>query len=391
MTSKVLVAGAAMTPFNRRKDGSNFRDWAEVAFAAALTAAALEPADVDAMILSSESDFFTLQLNPASVIVDDLGLWGAAIMRVEGGGASGQLAVHAGVREILSGSARRVAVIGLDPSASQLPADTVRELYGYSFDAWTDGITGVSATALYALSALAFMDRTGATASDFATVAVRNRQNARGNPNAHLPLDTTVEDVLSSPIVSSPYRRLDCSPLSDGAAALILAEASAVPRVRARAPAIMGIGASCDRVSLGARDEPDRFSAKTRAMTRACAMAGVGPGDIALAEVYDAYSGAQLQALEALGLSDDVVRDQREGAFAPDGRVPVNLSGGLLGQGAPVGATGVAQTATCAMLLEGRYHPDLQPAMPGGHALADTHGGVATTAAVTILREGAQS
>ena len=86
-----------------------------------------------------------------------------------------------------------------------------------------------------------------------------------------------------------------------------------------------------------------------------------------------------------------MVHDQRDGAFAPDGRLPVNLSGGLLGQGAPVGATGVAQTATCAMLLEGRYHPGLQPATPGGHALADTHGGVATTAAVTILREGASA
>ena len=382
----VLVAGAAQTSFNRRKDGSNLRDWAEEAFLAAIVEAQVAVTDIDALVVASESDFFTLQLNPAAAIADDLGLTGAATMRVEGGGASGQLAVHAAVHQIFSGTAQRVAVIGAESAASSLPAAAVLDLYSLSFDAWTDGMTGTTATALYALSIQQFMAETGATAADFAHVAVRNRQNARANPNAHLPLDTTVEEVLDSPLVATPYRRLDCSPISDGAAALVLTAPHATPAARRRAPRITGIGAASDRVNLGARENPGRFTAKTGAMRRACAMADITPADIGVVELYDAYSGAQLQALDALGLSADVVAEHRAGAFAPDGRLPVNLSGGLLGQGSPTGAVGVAQVATCAQVLEGRYHT--QPDGAVRHALADTHGGVATTAAVTILSQG---
>jgi acetyl-CoA C-acetyltransferase len=96
----------------------------------------------------------------------------------------------------------------------------------------------------------------------------------------------------------------------------------------------------------------------------------------------------QLQALEALGLSQDIVADQRKGRFHPDGALPVNLSGGLLGQGAPAGAIGVGQTATCALALEGAYHAPLQPGASIQYALADTHGGIATNNTVTILAAG---
>ena len=143
-----------------------------------------------------------------------------------------------------------------------------------------------------------------------------------------------------------------------------------------------------DRTPVGHRSDPGTFSAKTVAAKRALSMAGLAASDIDLAEVYDAYAGAELQSIEALGLSEGTVQSAREGRFNADGPLPVNLSGGLMGQGAPVGATGIAQTATCALLLEGRYHEDLQPLRSLGHALADTHGGIATTCAVTVLSHG---
>ena len=149
---KVAVTGTALTPFNRRKDNSSFRDWAYSAFHAALQQSTLEKSDIEALFVASESDFFTLQLNPASILASDNGLHGVATTRVEGGGASGQLAIHAAVNAIQSGAYKHVAVIGVDPSASQLSADTIRTLYGYSFDTWTDGMTGITSTALYALS-----------------------------------------------------------------------------------------------------------------------------------------------------------------------------------------------------------------------------------------------
>ncbi|MCY6379809.1 thiolase family protein [Hoeflea prorocentri] len=384
----VIVAGAAQTPFNRRKDNSSFRDWAAEAFDAALDMSGMDTADIDLLVVASESDFFTLQLNPASVLGTDFGLDHAATMRVEGGGASGQLAVHAGVHAILSGQAARVAIVGVDPSASHLSGDAIRNLYGYSFDAWSDGMTGVTATALYALSWQIFADDNGLDATHLAAVTIQNRANAMKNDKAHLGRAHTTEEIEQSPAIASPYRRLHCSPLSDGAAALILCGPGAAPMSRRTAPRICGTGAATDAVHLGARPQKGRFEAKTVSMKRACKQSGIRPQDIGLAEVYDSYAGAQLQALDGLGISDDVGRELRDGRFAPDGSLPVNLSGGMMGLGAPVGAIGVGQTANCALFLEGRNESGLQPETPPAYALADTHGGICTTAAVTLLAQG---
>lgn len=383
----VAVAGAAMTKFNRRKDGSSFRDWAFDAFEMALRNSSLERADIDLLVVASESDFFTLQLNPASIISNDLGLFGVATVRSEGGGASGQIAVHTGVQAILSRQAKHVAVVGVDPSASQLPGDTIRTLYGYSFDAWTDGMTGATSTILYALSIQAFMQDHNLNADHLNQITIQNRLNAMGNAYAHLGRKHTRVDIEQSPMIASPYRRLHCSPLSDGAAAVILSAPEALPVVRKGAPRIVGIGAANDNPHLGDRKNSGNFEAKARAMKKACSMADLTPNNIGLAEVYDAYSGAQLQALSALGLSDDIGRETDSGRFAPSGELPVNLSGGLLGQGAPVGAIGVAQTANCALFLEGKHTSTLQPSKPSQYALADTHGGVCTNAAVTLLAQ----
>ena len=384
---KVVVTGAAQTPFNRRKDGTGPRDWALDAFESALEMSGLEPAQVEALYLSSESDFFALQLNPASVIATELGLVGAAAMRCESGGASGQAGVQAAVMAIQSGLIKHALVLGLDASASGLPADEIRTLYGFSFDNWTDGLTGLSATALYALSWQHFAAAQHLDDSHLTTVTLQNRTNACANPDAHLARTDTAEEIETSALVASPYRRLHCSPLSDGASALILSHVDASPR--RQAPCIAGIGSATDHMHLGARSEPGTFRAKRQAMQKACAAAGIRPTAIGIAEVYDAYAGAQLQALDALGFSDSLDKDLRAGAFSPEGRCPINLSGGLMGQGAPAGAIGVAQVATAARVLEGRYHDGLQPAELPNYALADTHGGVCTTAAVTILRRSA--
>ncbi len=382
------MTGAALTRFDRRKDGSGFRDWAKSAFDAALAQSGLTAGDIDALFVASESDFFHFQLNPASILASELGLVGVAATRCEGGGASGQLAVHAALRAVQSGAARHAVVLGVDPSASSLSGDAIRDLYGFSFDGWTDGMTGLTATALYALSYQAFAKRHGTTMDDLAAVTIQNRGNAGGNPNAHLPRSDSAAAIGQSPVIASPYHRLHCSPLSDGAAALILSAPARVPANRNAAPQIIGAGAASDHMHLSHRADPGDFTAKTMAMARACAAAEISPQDIDLAEIYDAYAGAQLQAISALGLSDDLSNDLSRGVFAPEGRCPINLSGGLMGQGAPVGAIGVAQTATCALILEGRYHAALQPRILPRYAVADTHGGVCTTAAVTILAQG---
>jgi len=380
----VLIAGGAMTPFNRRKDASSYRDWCMDVFHAALLDAGLTHHDIDAVVVATESDFFTGQLNPAAMIADELGLTGVHVQRSEGGGATGHLAVHAGVALVASGQACRVAVLGFEGSASHLNATTVGTLYARSYDALSEGLMGIGSTSIYALSVLDYMSETGATPADMASIAARNRQNARKNKFAHLPLDISVADVLVSPIISMPYRRLDCSPLSDGAACLILGREQDLPRLDRGRTRIAGLGVANDRVRLGDRPRPGRFRAKAIAAQRAYARAGCTPADIGVAEVYDSFSGAQLQALDALGLVQDALAAERAGHFTFDGPLPVNLSGGLLGQGAPVGATGVAQCLTVAQQLEGRYHGQSCLVTPR-FGLVDTHGGIATICAVAVL------
>ena len=383
------MAGGAISQFARTKDGATWRDRAPAVARHALAEAGLEPKDIDALIVATESDIVTLQVNPATVIASELGLSGVAIMRVEGGGASGGLAVRAGVLHILSGLHRRVLVVGFDDAASRLDAQSVGLVYGLSFDAEIEGFAGATATALYALSIQEHMARTGLTEAETAAIAVKNRGNALANPNAHRPMRLTVPEVLASPTVATPYKRLDCSPLSDGAAAIVLARPEDLPARRGPRSRIVASAAANDHVRLGDRAERHRFSAKVAAARTAYALAGIrDPArEIDVAEVYDAYTGAEIQALEALGL----VADGKGGVAASsgeltrDGRLPVNLSGGLIGQGSAPGATGIAQVATLARLLEGRYHSGLQPARALKRGLADTHGGIATVCTVHIL------
>lgn len=381
----VAIAGASVSRFARHGDGTGFRDMARAAFLAAFDGSGLEAGDVDCLVVAGESDFFTLQLNPATVIAQDCALTHVAAFRVEGGGASGQLAVQAAAARILSGQSRVTAVVGADMTASTLPGGMLRQLYSHSFDAMTDGLTGITATQVYALSWQAFAAAWGLGDRDLARVTIAHRAHACANPAAHLPRRHSEQEIDASPLIASPYRRLHCSPLSDGAAAVILADPDALPAARRHAPHIVGMGAATDR-PFAQRANPGQFTAKTRAMQAACRMAGATPADVGLAEIYDAYAGAALQGLHALGLSDRPGQDFADGRFAADGALPVNLSGGLLGQGAAPGATGVAQVATCALLLEGRY-PGASPARLPRLALADTHGGICSNAAVTLIAQ----
>lgn len=388
-TSWPIVAGGGLSRFARSRDGSTWRDRAPAAARTALAEAGLAHTDIDALVVATESDIVSLQVNPATVIASEIGLKGAAVMRVEGGGASGGLAVRAGVLHVLSGLHRRVLVVGFDDAASRLDALSVGLVYGLSFDAEIEGFAGATATALYALSITEHMARTGLTEAEMAVVAVKNRGNARANPNAHRPMQLTVPEVLASPPVSTPYKRLDCSPLSDGAAAIVLARPENLPVRQGPRARIVASTAANDHVRLGDRAERHRFAAKATAARTAYAQANIKDPvrEFDVAEVYDAYTGAEIQALEALGLVADGEGGvaATSGALMCDGRLPVNLSGGLLGQGSAPGATGIAQVATLARLLKGTYHAGLQPARILRRGLADTHGGIATVCTVHIL------
>lgn len=384
-----LVLGGGLVPFGRRRDSEGWRDRTRSAAAAALDDAGLGPGDIDALVVGMESETLNLQVNPAPVVAAEAGLEGCAVMRVEGGGATGALAVRAGIMQLLAGMARRVLVVGFEDAAGRPSGADASLVYSLSFDVELDGLAGATSAVLYALSMAEHMAIHGTTPAQMAAVAVQNRANAAHNPCAHRPMAISVEDVLASRPVSTPYKLLDCSLLSDGAAALVLALPEHAPAARRPRVRVAGSGCAVDAARLGDRPARHRFAAKTRAAHLAYEQAGVGDParEIDAAEVYDAFSGAQIQSLEALGL----VAEGRggpasaAGEFAPGGHLPVNLSGGLLGQGGAPGAVGIAQMVTMERLLTGRYWPGAQPRRDLRRGLVDTHGGVATVCCVHVL------
>ncbi len=386
-TNAPVVLGGGVHPFGRHV-GGQWRDWVRHAGAAALADAGLAPADIDAVVVASETDFLSLQVNPGPVALAELGMAGKPVVRVEGGGASGGLALREALAQIMSGLYRRVLVIGFDAASGHLTAEDVQLVYGLSFDAETDGMAGATAVALYALSISEYMARHGATAEQLAHVSVKNHANAIGNPWAHKPMSITVGDVLASPMIATPYRKFDCSMASDGAAAIVLAapaHAPAADRMRSR---ITGSGAGSDHPRLGDRPDRHAFRAKTRAARAAYAMAGIDDAASAFdaAEVYDAFTGAELQSLEALGLVAEGTAGpaMADGRFDAGGPLPVNLSGGLIGQGGVPGATGIAQAVIMDRLLGGRGHGD-NAGRDVRRGVIDVHGGVCTNAVVHVM------
>jgi acetyl-CoA C-acetyltransferase len=198
-----------------------------------------------------------------------------------------------------------------------------------------------------------------------------------------------VADVLNSRVVSTPYKLLDCSVISDGAAAIVLtADPGQTPRARPRVR-IAGSGCGSDDVRIGDRPEPHRFCSKERSARAAYAMAGITDPARAIdvAELYDAFTGTELQGIEALGLCAEGSAGAAvaAGEFGRDGRLPVNLSGGLIGQGGAPGATGVMQVVALSQILQGRYYAELQPDRELRTGIADSHGGIATVSVTHVL------
>ena len=389
-TRKPVITGAAIFPFRRYEDGSNFRDWVRTVGLEAIADAGLEPGDIDSVVVASESDMLSLQVSPSALVADELGLHGVSTVHVEAGGASGGAAVREGFLRICSGTSKHTLVIGYDQTASRLSRKGVQKVYSLSFDADIDGWTGVSTANLYALSFKTYCDKFGIEPAHAALVSVKNHGNAEKNPNAHKPMTITAEDVLNSAMISDPYRLLDCSIVSDAAAAVVLSQPDR-SNSQTESIRISGSGSHVDRVRLGDRPRPDRFEAKIGAANQAYEMAGITDpvSEIDVAEVYDAFSGAELQSIEALKLCEEgqAAIAMENGNFLADGRLPVNLSGGLIGQGGSPGATGIAQAVTIYRLLKGIYETGLQPKRPLRRGVIDAHSGICTVSVVHVLEK----
>jgi len=305
--------------------------------------------------------------------------------RVENACASGSAAFQQGTKSLLAGTAKTVLVIGAE-KMTHAGADVVgAALLGADYDmAGQTSTTGF--TGLFADVAKHYGKRYGPVSDVLGSIAAKNHRNGVDNPYAQLRKDLgeefcrTVSD--RNPMVADPLRRTDCSPVSDGAAAVVL---STSPTGGATAPVrLAGFGHANDFFPAERRD-PTAFAATRVSWQRALGMAGVGLVDLDFAEVHDCFTIAELLMYEAMGLTEpgQGARAVQEGWVFKDGKLPINVSGGLKAKGHPVGATGVSQHVIAAMQLTGTAGA-MQLADPR-RAAVQNMGGVGIANYVSVL------
>lgn len=319
---------------------------------------ALDDAGVDHLdsmyVGAMSSGLFVGQEHIASLLADYMGLTPVPTTRVESACASGGLALRQGFIEVASGLSDIVLVGGVE-KMTDVGGDEATYALGTAADQEYEGYQGITFPGLYALIARAHMEKYGTTREQLAMVAVKNHANGAKNPLAQFPFEITVEMVLNSVKVADPLNILDCSPITDGAAAVVLCSVETARKMGKPIIKILGSGHATDTIQLCQRKDISWLEATYQAAQKAYAMAGKTPQDIDFTEVHDCFTIAEICVTEALGL---VAKGKggtavESGLTARDGKIPVNPSGGLKSKGHPVGATGIAQVVEIVKQLRG--------------------------------------
>lgn len=353
----------------------------------AIERAGLDPRDIDAVFLGQ----FNSGLTPLSFVSslalqvsDDM--LGIPATHVENACASGSAAFQQGVTALLAKTASNVLVVGAEKMTHATPERIGSALLGADYD--TAGQQSETAfVGLFANVAQHYNDRNGNCGDTLGRIAAKNHRNGVRNPYAQIRKDLGEEfcqnESERNPIVAAPLRRTDCSPISDGAAAVVLS--TVVSEQTAAAPVrLLGFGHANDFLPASKRD-PLAFLGTAIAADRAFKMAETGLSQMSFLEVHDCFTIAELNLYEVLGIAPrgEGARAIDEGWVYPSGRLPVNVSGGLKAKGHPVGATGVSQHVVAAEQLSGTAG-EMQLPSP---SIAAVHnmGGLAVANYVSVL------
>jgi acetyl-CoA C-acetyltransferase len=320
---------------------SSLRDLFVEAAAEAMTQARVDRVD-SIYVGNMAAGQFVGQEHLGPLMADHLGVAGAAAVRVECACASGGAALRAAFLDVASGASDLVIAGGVEKMTDG--ADVTAVLASAS-DQETEAYHGITFPGLYAMIARAHMAEFGTTEEDLAWVAVKNHRHGALNPKAQFRREVTVEQVLKSSMVADPLRLLLCSPVSDGAAAVLLCPLDQAKKYTDRPVKIRGAGLATSTMALADREDPAFLDAVQLSAQRAYKAAGVTAQQIQVAEVHDCFAIAEICCIEALGLVDKGQgrHAAKSGLTALGGRIPVNTSGGLKSKGHPVGATGIAQ------------------------------------------------
>ncbi len=349
----VSIIGFGCTKFGEHWSKS-FRQLIAEAGIEAIMSAGVEGKDIEALYGGSmASGKFIGQEHIGALIADQLGLNPIPATRVENACASGGTALRSGYMSIKSGEYDIVAVGGVE-KMTDVGVEQAAIALGGAGDQETELFHGASFPALYALMAKAHMDKYGTTEEQMAAVSVKNHHNATLNPKAQFQREINVETVMKSGYIATPLKLLDCSPITDGAAAVILCESSKAREICEQPIEIIASEQTSDTLSLAARKSLTETKAAKIAAKRAFEKTKLSVKDIDFVEVHDCFTIAEILAIEALGFCPQGQGGKytEEGKTALDGEIPVNVSGGLKGKGHPVGATGIAQAVEACLQLQ---------------------------------------
>ncbi|MDR3062897.1 MAG: thiolase domain-containing protein [Methanobrevibacter sp.] len=378
----VAIIGVSQTKFGELWD-SSFRELISEAGLKAISDANIEGSDIDAMYVGNMSaGLFVEQEHIASLISDHTGLNPVPCTRVEAACASGGLAIRQGIMAVASGYHDIVISAGVEKMTDVV--DPTPAIATASDQEW-EAQQGVTFPSLYAMIAKRHMYEYGTTREQLAQFSVVNHKNAKNNPNAQFPFEISVDKVLNSSVVADPLTLLDCSPVSDGAAALVLCPAEDAKKYTDTPIYVKASTQASGTIALHDRKDITTIDSTKIAAEKAYKMAGVSNNDIDLVEVHDCFSINGILAVEDLGFAEKGKGGiaVEEGQTEIDGDFPINPSGGLKARGHPLGATGIAQAAEVVWQLRG----DAGKRQVDGAEIGMTHniGGTGGTAAIHIL------
>ncbi|HYM17991.1 MAG TPA: thiolase family protein [Micropepsaceae bacterium] len=339
----VSVVGVGMIPFGKYPE-KNIADLGWPAVKAAIKDAGIEGRRIEAVYSGTARGGAMV----GQRIMGRLGLAGLPIVNVENACSSSSSALAQAVIAVGSGAYDVALVIGVEKltkfGGGTLPLDE---------DDWEVRL-GLSMPALYAMRAQRYMHDYGVKLEQVAAVSVKNRHNGALNPDAQMRKEVSVAEVLASRMVADPFTLLQCCPTGDGAAAIILASDKVARQIRRDAISVRGSHLTSGRFMAGFRDMTSP-EITVRGAKESFEEAGLGPSDIDVAEVHDAFSIAELLYYEAFGFCPrgEGAAFLESGATKIGGKIPINPSGGLLAKGHPVGATGAAQVVEIVRQLRG--------------------------------------
>jgi acetyl-CoA C-acetyltransferase len=375
---QVAILGVGQVPVREHWDIS-VRGLAVDAARAALVDAGLERADA-LYVGNMTAGTLNQQRQLGAMVADFLGMWGAEAVKLEAACGSAGSAMRQGIIAVASGECEAVLVVGVEKMTETGGTDTTTALVGAA-DAEYEGVQGVTFVGLNALIMRRYMHEYGYQHADFAPFAVNAHANGARNPNAMFRRPITRATYEKGRMVADPVSLYDASPIGDGAAALLLVPAEKAPE----AVQVAGSAVSTDTLAIHDRKDPLWLKAAEQSAARAYQQAGIGPEEIDLFELHDAFSIMAALSLEACGFAarGEGVRLGLEGAITPSGRIPICTMGGLKARGHPVGATGLYQLAEATLQLRGAAG---EAQIDGARvALTQNIGGSGATIATHIL------